>query len=408
MNVISVKQIAFFAISLWFNKPSDKLNKHFVKNFEKYQKAIKKAEKSSLEIPKRARKEDVRSLSLQLNELLGNPKGWSEVHWRILSYLLIFTSQIRRKEQKSIETGKRWIHIEAHILAIKFAKEVDAMDAPAILAFLKPKEVNKLSNAIDIVKAGSSYSQTVQNTNLSPHGLRESLRCFLEYDEREEGIPPATEEVMRYSLNRAAKNWNKEIDPEASLVRVRGIIHEDILRKKMLEIIKLERVSSALVSSSPSNSKIEKKLKENELRITKKRIHKDIKIEPLTFELGCGSVIALFSFILLFIIIPKPILLYGVAWWYFTTGLSGLLVVHYIVKIFKWNEKPPEINIQDLIVIGGIVSFLLIMIKKDTFHFGIAWWHSILGVAIGIIFLNVIIPYVRSFCTKEGVVVRTS
>jgi hypothetical protein len=92
MNTISVQQIAFFAICIWFNKPSDKLHSHLLTNFKIFKRAISKVEDLALEIPKRAKKDDVRSLSLKLNELLGNPKGWTKFHWRILSYLLIFTS----------------------------------------------------------------------------------------------------------------------------------------------------------------------------------------------------------------------------------------------------------------------------------------------------------------------------
>ncbi len=392
MSKINIEHIAFFAVALSKNISSEILHPHFQKNFSVFQRALKKAGKLKLEVPRRAQKIEVEALASKLNAVLGSPKGWKKVHWMILAYLLVFTNQIERIKIRSEKMHERWIHIEVHVLAIRFAKNMNTETDPVILSFIKQKEIHLISDAFDVITQGEEFSETISSRNIAPHGIRETLRCLLEYEERSQGVLTPVPEITGLTLKQSSKEWNQDLDPEAAQIRVRGIIHEHILRK-------LLRASSEVA------------LAKDPVRIPVKRFktkrQKNTYLDPFQFEVGF-SIFGIVLCIALLCYIPKAFFSLGIAWWYFSLGLSFLIFFHIISEIIRGNKDSLEIDIQDSFVFGGIFTFLLWFVQKDTFHFGIAWWHAILGASSGGALVLLILPITKAILTKEKIVFRIS
>jgi hypothetical protein len=61
-----------------------------------------------------------------------------------------------------------------------------------------------------------------------------TLRCLLEIQERNLGISVPEEREINENCSLEAKRWDQKVDPEASRIRVRGLVHEELMRKKTL------------------------------------------------------------------------------------------------------------------------------------------------------------------------------
>jgi hypothetical protein len=394
-HVISPGQLAYFAVALSNDIQSDLLNPHFLKNFTVYRRALCKADSFQLTIPRRANKEEVITLSQDLQVQFGDLKGWKAVNWMILAYLLVFTSQIERMKVRSEQEGKRYIHVEVHCRAFRFAHENSGTNDVVTMSFLNAEEASSLTSAFRAASEGISFSEVVSSERLAPHGIRETLRCLLEIQERNLGIPVPDDKEINQNCSLHATRWDQKEDPEASRIRVRGLVHEELLREKLRLELMFEKVLP-VEETAPLRSAIHVKAKKR----------KSLEISSKQFVFGFILTFSL-TFLLGFFTIPRDYFFAGVAWWYFLIGGFTAGSATFVSLLSRGSiEEPPLLDLPKIIGYGGITILLLCLIKPHTYHFGIAWWHAILGAGLIGEGLQIFIPVMRRLLTREEITYR--
>jgi hypothetical protein len=87
----------------------------------------------------------------------------------------------------------------------------------------------------------------------------------------------------------------------------------------------------------------------------------------------------------------------------FSAGLVTLVPL-----LFRENiEKTAHTRYtKKLLGMEALLVLLLLLIKPHTYHFGIAWWHAILGAGMIGESLQVLIPIVRRLIAREEIEFR--
>ena len=426
---ISLDQLAYLSIALRARLlTAPLLHPHLTKNLRVYGRALAKAKALGLVIPRRVgngRQELAQKLKCSLRL-----EGWKDVNFEILSSLLIFDAQLDRN-QKRCENGRRYLHVEVHCLALHFAsKEGVLTNDPVIQSFLKSGEVSLISESFEEVRTGSEFGLVVQAKEIAPHGFRELIRCLLEINETISGRKPATRREVEEACQVEATRWDQKGDPEAARIRVRGIIHEAKQRQELKLclaqvvlntedrivqfLMQPNSVSNTESYDEPSDllsvGRIFDFDSESKNEKTRPSIAARSRATIATVARGIEPLVAQVSICLVFLITligslvvtPPREQWAGIAWWYFELGALIVGVIILISPIFlKDLDSPLEVDFFGLLRMAGIFSLMLLLIEKETPHFGIAWWHASLGGLVGCVASKLAGPYLRSLMTKE-------
>lgn len=398
-QTISKGQLAYFSIVLKAGlPPGELLNSHFRNNISAYKalllRAIEAAKQGAFVVPRREGKQ-VQNLALEMNLHFGEIRGWNKVHWQCLAYLLVYTFQQERISQRE----GRWIHVEVHARALHFViSESGAKSDDVILSYLEHGEVQDLSASFATVVRGQSFANAAKT--LRSTGLRETLRDLLELDERERGIAPAREPQIQREAKAQAAKWNREIDPKASLVRVRGIIHEpptcELLTKYAVvpkhatatNVTTEELIAEILqpaLTAPESKPEVRVGLQNPvpaKHAVQPQSYHRpEASISPESKEKWMIACLVI-GFVASMLLVPQETFSAGVAWWYFLLGGGVCSLLMIVVPHFLFEQVEPRIDIVTVIGYAAILGIMTWLIKPDTYLFGIAWWHSIFGALI--------------------------
>jgi len=409
MTKISVGQLAYLSVVLRNKLNGTKtegislLNRHFVNNLHVYGRALDKAKALNLTLPRRVGGSKMEKLSAEIQLELGvlpawKDSNWKEPNWLFLAYLLVFDAQLERNE-KRCKSGQRWIHVDAHCRAVHFAtKECKSPQDSVILSFLNFDEIQKITESFKSISEGQEFGSVIEANKLAPHGLRETTRCLLEIDELVvKKISPVTQNEIERVCKEQAMFWDKKEDPEAATIRVRGIIHEDLLRRKLQKCLNVqETVKNRKKQSKERWKVISPSPFQNKGNVLVRNI------QPFTVQLWittCFFIVMLTCILMT----PQESFSNGIAWWYFQLG--AIVVGGFILfsPLIIGEDESPKIDLINLIGMTTIFTVLLLLIGQETYKFGIAWWHFILGGLIGSVSSIILNPLLRALITKERV-----
>ncbi len=395
--MVSIGHLAYLSIALRYGiRDTSSLDPHFLRNFSVYEKALKKAKTLNISIPRRVVKKDVELLASELKSSFLTIKGWKYIHLMILAHLLIFDAQLNRIESRN-EDGGRWIHVEVHCHAVHFASIERKNKNDSLLEhFITKEEVESVLKSYVGIIQGSNFTTTIREKKLNPHGLRETLRVLLEIKESHDEVPPLSEEERIKLIADSAKAWDKELDPEGSMLRVRGVIHEVVLRNEMT-------LSSQMLVEH------EKVAAEN--RLNKQRIIENLNANRKLNKTNVSPIVFQGGYILGFLLVgayfvlstPKDSFSLGVAWWYFEVGalIAGLIALTY--PFITGTVEKVYLDIGGLVWFAGTCFCLLWLIQPETYQFGIAWWHAVLGSFVSGLVILLICPFLKSVFLKEKI-----
>ncbi len=432
-------------------------------------------------VPRRIGK-SVKRLASQLQAHFGEVSGWKDVHWTVLAYLLVFSRQQLRVEARE----GRWIHVEVHALALHYASAFGETSKRVLQSFLLPEEISQISRARDVLDGGARFSDAAQE--LCSRGMRETVRAILEVDERLSGIPAPTPETLRLRAKEEAERWRAEDDPQASRVRIKGVVHEARVRELLFEampskaarvaasgalselrkeqksvlsqLAKMSRLQqqtlAALQSQQKKTARLEAELLEARREISELRVQGKSSESPnrvgvpvqvartsapvrrkqiprvdisglfssLRFELPSVSgeiaeiglvVCTLVTFLFGLFLIPQSLqsegiwLIDKIAWWWFVLGgalitLGRMVVVPLISRILG-DYDDGEITIDVWFLVGTTTIFLLLLkfVGQDTYVWGIALWHLILGLCVLGIPSSLVWPHIQALLRRVSV-----
>jgi hypothetical protein len=389
--VVSIGHLAYFSLVLKYGiqDASGNLNPHFLRNFSIYEKALLRAKSLALLVPKKARAKEIAPLVVSLQSQLTGTPNWKKVHFEILAYLLVFDAQLERNDKRNLGGG-RWIHAEVHCRAIYFVKVENGINGDKILLrFIKDDEIELVSKFFADISKGQSFSSTVKSRRIKPHGIREILRVLLEIQESLFRILPLSEREKSIKVIEALREWREDLDPEAALLRIRGIILESQLRKLMQKI--------------KDDQKRKKFENENRKELLGK-LRAQRKVRSFDVTPGLFQTLYALAFILvnslLFLNTPQDAYSFGIAWWYFEVGVLVSGVALLFAPFIMGTLENAEFDIESLLCFIGTCGGLLWLINPNTYHFGIAWWHTLLGMFLTGMLILLLSPVLKSVVLK--------